>query len=231
MPLVYKLSPPLIQVLPVFVQDSFAIHENGQFGVSAGFEDQSPAGHVGCAGADEGDTNIFQLLAHDPESVDEAGQRDGRRSLLIIVPDGDLAFIPQGIQDSEALGLGDVLQVYATERRLEHLDRLDELIGVLGIQHDRDGIHTAQVLVQQGFALHDRQAGLGANVAQPQHPRPIADDGHGVPLAGVLVYQVGFLDDGPTGRSHPRRVPDGEIVNRSHRTPESSLSLASIEGM
>jgi len=34
---------------------------------------------------------------------------------------------------------------------------------------------------------HDRQAGLGADIAETEDAGPVADDGHGIPLVGVLV--------------------------------------------
>ncbi len=57
------------------------------------------------------------------EGVDEAGERDAGRALLVVVPDGDLALLAQGVEDAEALGLGDVLEVHPAEPRLHELAR------------------------------------------------------------------------------------------------------------
>ncbi len=58
------------------------------------------------------------LLADDLERVDEAGEGDAGRALLVVVPDGDLALGAQRVEDAEALGLGDVFQVDAAQPRL-----------------------------------------------------------------------------------------------------------------
>ena len=129
------------------------------------------------------------------------------------------------------LGWREVFQVDAAERGLEQQRRADDLIRVLGVQHDGHGIHAAQPLEQQRLALHHRQAGLRADVAQPQDARAVGDHGDGIPLVGVLVDQLGVFLDGPAGRCHAGRVPDGEIIQRADACLRDGLDLAAIEGV
>jgi hypothetical protein len=62
-------------------------------------------------GADHGDAHLVRSLAHQLERVDQAGQRDGGRALLVVVPDRDRHLFAQPVQDVEALGLFDIFQV------------------------------------------------------------------------------------------------------------------------
>jgi hypothetical protein len=92
-------------------------------------------------------------------------------------------------------------------------------------------VHTAQVLEEQRLALHHRQPGLRADVAQAQHPRAVRDDGDHVALVGVLVDQFFILVDGATGRGHSGRVPDGEVVNTANDALRRDLDFAPEERM
>jgi len=72
------------------------------------------------------------------------------------VPDRDVHLGPQCVENPEALGLGDVFEVEATERRLEQFGGTDELVRVFGTQSDRHAVDTAEVLEKQGLAFHHR---------------------------------------------------------------------------
>ncbi len=74
--------------------------------------------------------HVVDLAADDLERVDEPGQGHAGRALLVVVPHRDLALLAQRVEDAEALGLGDVLEVHAAESRLDELDELDELVRV-----------------------------------------------------------------------------------------------------
>ena len=169
------------------------------------------------------------LAAHDLEGVDQAGQGDAGGALLVVVPDRDLALGAQRVEDAEALGLGDVFEVHAAEAGLHQLDELDELVGVFGVDHQRKAVDAAQVPVEQRLALHDRQAGLGADVAHAQHAGAVGDDRDRVPLVGVLVGLLGVGLDLEAGLGDARRVPDGEVLKVAHAALERGLDLAAIE--
>ena len=92
-------------------------------------------------------------------------------------------------------------------------------------------VDAAEVAVEQGLALHDRQAGLGADVAHAQHARAVGDDRHRVPLVGVLVGLLGVVLDLEAGLGDARRVPDGEVLKVAHAALEGGLDLAAVEGV
>ena len=211
------------------MQDALAVDDAALRRVGAVGEDQAADGDVGGAGADEGDLDVVDAPADHLEGVDEAGERDARRALLVVVPHGDLALLAQRVEDAEALGLGDVLEVDAAQPRLHELDELDELVRVLGVDHEREAVDAAEVLVEEALALHHRHAGLGADVAHAEHARAVADDGHGVRLVGVLVDLLGVLLDVEAGRADAGRVPDAEVLEVADAALERGLDLAAVE--
>ncbi len=107
-----------------------------------------------------------------------ARQHDDRGAVLVVVEHRDVDELAQPALDLEAARRGDVLQVDAAEAGRDGLDDLDDLVGVLGVQADRPGVDAGEPLEQGRLALHHRQRGGGADVAQAQHaPEPSVDHG------------------------------------------------------
>jgi hypothetical protein len=86
-------------------------------------------------------------------------------ALLVVVPDRDLQCRTERVEDTEALRLGDVLEVDRAEGRLERLHDLHDLLRVADAQADRDGIDAAEVFEEQRLPLHHRKPRLGTDVA------------------------------------------------------------------
>ena len=59
-----------------------------------------------------------------------------------------------------------------------------DLVDVLGVEADREGVDAGEPLEQRRLALHHRQRGDRAEVAQPEHRRAVGDDRDGVALDG-----------------------------------------------
>ncbi len=76
--------------------------------------------------------------------------------MLVVVHDRDVHALAQGLLDDEAFRRLDVLQVDAAEARLHQRHRLDELVGILGVQFDVDRIDVGEALEQHRFAFHHR---------------------------------------------------------------------------
>ena len=87
-------------------------------------------------------------------------------------------------------------------------DGLDQLVGVGDVEADRHGVDAAEVLEQHRLALHDREGGGGADVAEPEHRGAVGDDGDGARLPGVVVDEVGLLGDRRADPGDPGRVGD-----------------------
>ena len=156
--------------------------------------------------------NIFHLLAHHPQGVDEGGGHDDGRAVLVIVEDGDVQLTLQGLFDLKALGALDVFEVDAAEGGGDGLAGRDDAGRVVGVDADGEGIHAAELLEEHSLSLHDRQTGLWADVPQPQHSRAIGDDRHHIALEGVLVHVVGILFDLAAGFSDTGGVGGGQVV-------------------
>ena len=102
----------------------------------------------------------------------------------------------------------------------------DDLVGVLGVQHDRPGVDAAEPLEQRGLALHDRHRGGRADVAQAEHRRAVGDHGDRVALDRQPAGVVGVLGDGQADPGHPRRVRPGQLVAVAQRDLRGHLDLA-----
>src|SRR5438132_10296411 len=147
------------------------------------------------------------------------------------MPHRDIAFLPQAVEDAETLWLGDVLQVHAAERRRDELDRLDDLLRVLRGERDREGVDPAQILEQEGLALHDREAGLWADVPEAEDPRAVGDDGNLVPFVRQAPDQLRVRLDVEARLSHAGRVPDCEIVEGPDGDPRDQFDLPLVVRM
>ena len=70
---------------------------------------------------------------------------------------------------SKQRGGGDVLQVDAAEALGDQGDGLHQLVHVLGVHTDGEGVHPAELLEEGALALHHRHTGGRADVPQAQH--------------------------------------------------------------
>ena len=62
------------------------------------------------------------------------------------------------------------------------LDDPDDLVRVGRREAQRVSIDVAELLEEDRLPLHDRERGLGADVAEAEHGRAVADDGDSVLL-------------------------------------------------
>ena len=92
------------------------------------------------------------------------------------------------------------------------LDRLDDLVGVLGVEADRERIDAGELLEEQRLALHDRHGGFGADVAQAQDGGAVGDDGDGVLLDRVLVRHGRLVVDRHADPSDAGGVRHRQVV-------------------
>jgi len=146
--------------------------------------------------------------------------------VLVVVEDGNVQRLIQAPLDFEAARRADVLQVDAAERRGEGPYRGHDLVHVLRVQADRHRVHPAELLEQHGLALHDRQRGARADVAESQHGRTVGDDRDCVPGPGVVVGEAGLGGDGLAHPGHPRGVREGEVLPAGQRDGRGNGHLA-----
>ena len=72
---------------------------------------------AGGAGADDHDRDVLGSLADDAQRVQEGGQDDDGRPVLVVVEDRDVELLAQPPLDLEAARRRDVLEVDAAEAR------------------------------------------------------------------------------------------------------------------
>ena len=137
--------------------------------------------------------DVLFFLAYDLERVGKPRQRDDGGAVLVVVEDGDVALFLELAFDLKAAGGGNVLQIDAAERPGDVVHRLHKLVHVLRLDAEGEGVHAAEVLEQDALALHDRHAGFGTDIAEPQHRRPVGDDGAEVVAARQLIALVDVL--------------------------------------
>ena len=123
---------------------------------------------------------------------------------------------------------GDVLEVDAAPRGRDRGDGADEDVGVLRVDADRVGVDPAELLEEHRLALHDRHAGGGADVAEPEHRGAVGDDGDHVALQGEVEGLAAVLGDRRAHAGDARHVGDREVVARLERHARGHLDLAAL---
>jgi hypothetical protein len=151
--------------------------------------------------------------------------------VLIVVEDGDVGGLLETAFDLEASRGGDILEVDSAEGRRQELHGPHDLVRVLRVQADGEGIHPCEGLEEHALALHHGHGGFCADVAQTEDGRPVGDDRHQVPTPRVEVDQRGVAMDLAAGLCDPRRVGRGEVVFARHFDPARDLELTSPQGV
>src|SRR5581483_9229999 len=114
------------------------------------------------------DLHLRDVFAGDLERVLQRSRRDDRRSMLIVMEDGDVHLLLQTIFDLEAFGRGDVLEIDAAERRLERLDCIDEELRVARRELEIEDVDVGESLEENRLPFHDGLARRRSDVAKPE---------------------------------------------------------------
>jgi len=175
--------------------------------------DQQPQASQSRSACTRGDQlDLFGVLAHHFETVQDGRTHHDGGAVLVVVEDRDLHPLAQLALDVEAIRCLDVFEVDATKRWLQRSDDLDQLVGVFFIDLDVEDVNARELLEQNALAFHDRLAGQGANVAQTQNGRAVGHHTHQVATAGVLEGVGRVFDDFFARRGHTGRIGQGQIV-------------------
>src|SRR2546426_5764370 len=217
-----------LDILSMTTDDPPRVDEDDVLRPRTGRDEELRGSDVRRAGTDQRDCDVRHLLADDLQGVDEAGDVDRRGPLLVIVPYRDLALLPQTLEDAETFRLRNVLEVHATERGRDELDRLDDLLRVFRRDVDRESVDTAEVLELQGLAVHHRQSGLRPDVPEAEDACAVRDDGDLIPLVRQGPNLARVSRDVEAGLRDPGRVPDREVVEAPDRHAGDDLDLALI---
>ena len=104
--------------------------------------------------------------------------------------------------------------------------RPDDLVGIGGREADRPGVDAGELLEEDRLALHHRQRGLRADVAEPEHGGAVGDDRDRVALARERPDLVRVVGDRAAGARDAGRVRHREVVGRLERDLGRDLELA-----
>ena len=171
--------------------------------------------------------DLADLLPDDLQGVEQRGADHDGGPVLVVVKDRDIADLLESPFDLETPGRRDIFEVDAAERARDVIDGLDQLVDVLGLHADREGVDVGKRFEQGAFPLHHRHPGFGSDVAQPEDRGPVGDDRHQVRAAGQGIGEFGILLDGEAGFRHARRVRDRKVVPVVDPDPRDHLDLAS----
>ena len=88
----------------------------------------------------------------------------------------------------------------------------------------------AELLEQHRLALHDRQTGFRADIAQAQHGGAVGNNSHHVALEGVLIHVVGVFLDLAAGFGHTGSVGGGQVIAGGdlHLAYDAHLALVGL---
>jgi hypothetical protein len=145
------------------------------------------------------------------EGVEKGGPTDDGGPVLVVVEDGDVETVSQGLLDDEALGRLDVLEIDAAHRRGQHLAEPDDIVGFRRVDLQVEDIDVCEALEQDPLALHDRLAGERSDVAQAEHGRPIGHHADEIPAIREPKRSVCIFGNDETRLGDSRGVGEAEV--------------------
>jgi len=189
--------------------------------------DVKPRGRErGRAGTREDDLEVRKVLTDDVGGVDKRRAGDDRRPVLVVVEDRDVHPLAELLFDLETRRRADVFQIDPAEGRLHRGDRVTERVDLGDVEFDVEDVDVGEPFKKDPLALHDRLRGLRADVAEPEHRRPVGDDGDEVPLRRVLEGSLCVLGDVPARRGDARGVRECEVPLGVRRLRRLDLDLS-----
>gem|GEM_PF-3079417 len=99
------------------------------------------------------------------ECVDQTCEYDDRSTMLIIMKYWDSSSFFEFFFDVKTLRRFDVLQINTSESSRNTQYRLDDLVRILSIKHNRHCIDSAKLLKQDTLTFHDRQRRKSAKIS------------------------------------------------------------------
>ena len=172
-------------------------------------QEQSDDRVPGRANPGYNDAYVLDAFVDDSKRVGQRRKYHDGCAVLVVVKDRDVQEFAQPGLDLEATGGRDVLQVDAAIHGSHGPDDLYQGVGVLGVEADRPGVDTAELLEQGCLTLHHWQRGGRPDVAQTKHGRAVGDHGHGVAFDGQVSCILRVLGNGHAHARHPGGVGTG----------------------
>jgi hypothetical protein len=127
---------------------------------------------------------------------------------------------------SETARRRDVLEVHPAEDGSDRGHDVDDLVRVVRVVADREGVDPAELLEEDGLAFHHGQRSRWTHVAESEHRGAIAHDGHRVLLDRQRPRLFGIVGDRPRDAGDAGRVRHRQVVARLQRLLGDHLELA-----
>ena len=213
------------EVFALVVDHAAGVAQQDVLRLDAEMAEETGAGDARRPGAAEHDPCLLDPPIGDLESVEERRGTDDRRAVLIVVEDGDLQALAEGLLDHEAIGCLDVLQVYPADRGLQQPTELDQILGIVRRHLEVEDVDVGEPLEENGLALHHRLAGERANVPQTEHGRSVGHHRHEVAPVGVTEGIVGVGGDGEAGLGDTGGVRQAQVLLGGGRLGGADLDL------
>lgn len=132
--------------------------------------------------------------------------------MLVVVHDRTVESLDDALLDLEAPWSRDVFEVDGAEAVPQPNYGVDDLVDVVGVENDGDGVEPREVLEQCGFALHDRKGRPRSDVAEPEDRGTVGDDGDEPVRPRVLLRERRVLRDCPAHLGDARGIGDGQVA-------------------
>ena len=133
-------------------------------------------------------------------------QHDDRRSVLVVVQHRPAEPRAQPLLDFEAGRRREILEQDGAEPRCDRGNVIDAARRIGLVEKDRHGVDVDERREKRRLAFHDRQPGERADVAEPEHGRPVGDDRDRVAEARVFESLRGILADREADPRDARRI-------------------------
>ncbi len=160
------------------------------------------AGDPRSAAAGRDDLDLGKGLVRHAQRIGCGGANDDGSAVLVIMKDRYVHPRAAQLFDDETVRRLDVLEVDRAKGRLQRADDIGELVRIGLVQLDIETVDIGEFLEEHRLALHHRLGGQRADVAQPQHGRPVGDDRHEVAPRGIVTRGLRAGLDLETGFGH-----------------------------
>ena len=167
----------------------------------------------------------LDVAAGQVERVDQPGGGDDGGAVLVVMEHRNVHQFAQALLDDEAFRRLDVFQIDAAEAGAQIAHAVDELVGVLGVDFEIDGVDVGKALEQHRLAFHHRLGRQRAEIAEPQDGGAVGDDGDEIALGRVVVGAARVLGDGEHRHRDARRIGERQVALGRHRLGGDDSSL------
>ncbi len=175
---------------------------------------QPHRGDSGSAGPQAHDPGILQGFPLQVQRIEQRRTDNDRGTVLVIMKYRDIQTLPQNSLNLKTARCGDIFKIDAAKGRRNTGHRIDKSLGRCGINFDIEHIDIRKFLEQHALALHDRLAGQGTDIAQPQHSTAIRDHRHQIALGSITIGVFFVNRDGPHWLCDTWRVGKSQLILR-----------------